>query len=96
MCARRVGACAGVADTRLQVVWPYSSGEVSVQNYNALLSLAHACGVADGIVVSFNDVAHRACAPMAGGAERVTFDDMNVWIATGVASLLLPSRCAFA
>jgi tubulin delta len=44
-----------------QSVWPYSSGEVIVQDYNAILTLSHLYEVSDGIIVLENDQLHRIC-----------------------------------
>lgn len=38
-----------------QVIWPFSSGEVILQNYNAVLSLAHLYPVSDGVMLFEND-----------------------------------------
>jgi hypothetical protein len=43
-----------------QCVWPYESGEVIVQNYNTLLTLATLLDAADGIIVVQNEALHAA------------------------------------
>ena len=66
----RVDACA-VPHARLrdeypaacvlsQCIWPYESGEVVVQNYNTLLTLATLLDAADGIIVVQNEALHAA------------------------------------
>ena len=40
---------------------PYQSGEVIVQNYNSLLTVAHLAEVSDGIVLVENNALHTAC-----------------------------------
>ncbi len=40
---------------------PYQSGEVIVQNYNSLLTLAHLAEVSDGIMLVENSALHTAC-----------------------------------
>ena len=49
-----------------QVVWPYRTGEVIVQNYNAVLTLSHLYQTADAIVVMENDELHRICSQLLG------------------------------
>lgn len=34
------------------VVWPYSSGEIAIQNYNLVLSLSHLHSCSDGACLS--------------------------------------------
>ena len=43
------------------VVWPYASGEVCVQNYNAVLTLAHLHQSSDGVITVENDHLHQIC-----------------------------------
>ena len=47
-----------------QVVWPYKTGEVIVQNYNAVLTLSRLYQTADAIVVMENDELHKICAQL--------------------------------
>ncbi len=62
-------------------VWPYESGEVIVQNYNTLLTLATLLDAADGVLIVQNEALHDAAktllhiARRAGGAQRAT-----VWL----------------
>ena len=49
-----------------QVVWPYRTGEVIVQNYNAVLTLSHLYQTADAIVVMENDELHKICSQLLG------------------------------
>eukprot|EP00741_Cyanophora_paradoxa_P005369 tig00000880_g5207.t1 len=74
-----------------QVVWPYRTGEVVVQNYNALLTLAHLCEHSDGVVVEANEVASAVCTRLLNVA-RPNFPDLNRVIASSLAAVLLPSR----
>ena len=53
------------------VVWPYSSGEVAVQNYNAVLSLGRLEQCSDAIVVIENDSVHEVCARKLGAGSKV-------------------------
>lgn len=43
------------------VVWPYDSGEVCVQNYNAVLTLAHLYQSTDAVLAVENDQLHQIC-----------------------------------
>jgi tubulin delta len=80
------------------VVWPYASGEVIVQNYNALLTIASLTRAADGVVVLPNDTAHAECQRLLrlprpsldDRLPRPSFDDLNGVLATRLAAALLP------
>ena len=41
-------------------MWPYETGEVIVQNYNTLLTLATLLDAADGIMLVENEALHSA------------------------------------
>ena len=45
---------------------PYESGEVSVQPYNALLSLASLSAASDGVLLLQNEALHAACTKLMG------------------------------
>lgn len=72
-------------------VWPYSSGEISVQCYNSLLSLSHLCRHAAGVVSVENDMLHSICSRMLG-LKKVGVRDINQVAAEGLALPLLPSK----
>ena len=42
-------------------VWPYTNGEVILQNYNILLTLSHLLEHSDGVVTIFNDQILTIC-----------------------------------
>ena len=44
-----------------QVVWPYSMGEVIVQNYNAVLTLSHLYQSSDAVLTLQNDELQQIC-----------------------------------
>ncbi|KAJ0392878.1 hypothetical protein P43SY_001897 [Pythium insidiosum] len=71
------------------IVWPYQSGEVIVQNYNAVLTMASLAAAADGVIVLQNDVANEICRRLLQIA-RPSFDEMNHVLATQLAAALLP------
>lgn len=73
------------------VIWPYRSGDVIVQNYNAVFSLASLLKSSDAITVTHNDVLDEICAAQKG-AENVTFEDMNAVFARNIAGVVLPSN----
>lgn len=49
-----------------QVVWPYQTGEIIVQNYNAVLTLSNLYQTADAIMVMENDELHKICTQLLG------------------------------
>ena len=71
-------------------VWPYAAGDVAVQPYNALLTLAGLTAASDGVVLLPNDALHAACARSLGIA-RPTFDDLNRVASAALAGALLPA-----
>uniref|UniRef100_A0A0B6ZP25 Tubulin delta chain n=1 Tax=Arion vulgaris TaxID=1028688 RepID=A0A0B6ZP25_9EUPU len=73
-----------------QVVWPYNTGEVIVQNYNAILTLSHIYDTADALVVMENDALHKICGQLLG-IKNISFRDINKVIAHKLASVLQPS-----
>jgi tubulin delta len=66
------------------VVWPYSSGEVIVQNYNAVLSLSRLARASDGVLIVENDAVHEVCSRMLG-TKHVSTDAINGEIARHLA-----------
>ncbi|XP_077510508.1 tubulin delta chain-like [Amblyomma americanum] len=73
------------------VVWPCKSGEVAVQAYNALLSLAHLQDSADGLLVLSNDALHRV-ATQRWALRNACLAEMNLLAARQLACLLQPSQ----
>lgn len=73
------------------VVWPFSSGEVAVQAYNVLLSLAHLQDSADALLVMGNDALHRV-ASQRWALRSASLAEMNAVAARQLACLLQPSR----
>lgn len=70
------------------VVWPYQSGEVIVQNYNAMLTMASLADVAHGIFMLQNDAASLICQKLLR-IPHPSFDAMNEVLATHLASSFL-------
>jgi tubulin delta len=75
-----------------QVVWPYASGEVIIQDYNTLLTLAHIYDASDGVLVVQNDSIQKICSRLLG-LKNVSFDAMNSVICHGLGSVLQPAVC---
>ncbi|XP_037567158.1 tubulin delta chain-like [Dermacentor silvarum] len=73
------------------VVWPFKSGEVSVQAYNVLLSLAHLQDSADALLVLSNDALHRVVTQR-WALRSASLVEMNALAARHLACLLQPSR----
>ena len=71
-------------------VWPFLSGEVSVQGYNALLSTAHLSAASDAIVVSQNDLYQQTCAQLLH-LKNVSFADINRAMCRSIAATLQPA-----
>ena len=72
------------------VVWPYASGEVIVQNYNALLTTSHLTENSDAIITLLNDDLHQIgskCLRL----KEVSFTDLNKIASHSIASVLQPA-----
>lgn len=72
-----------------QVIWPYSSADVNVQNYNTVLSLSTLLKNSDAVMVTYNDVLKQICAEQ---KRDVTFHEMNNIFSRTIAGVLLPSN----
>ncbi|KAG6951011.1 hypothetical protein JG688_00013904 [Phytophthora aleatoria] len=70
------------------VVWPYQSGEVIVQNYNAILTMACLADVGHGIFMLQNDAANLICQKLLR-IPHPSFDAMNEVLAAHLASSFL-------
>ena len=72
-----------------QVVWPYNTGEVIVQNYNAVLTLSHLYQTSDAVLVMDNDSLQRICTRLQN-IQKVSFRDINEVIVHKLCSVLQP------
>ena len=72
------------------VIWPYTTGEVIVQNYNALLTLSHLYSASDGIIVMENEKMQKICSQLLK-IKNVSFKDINKVVATKLAGVFLPA-----
>ncbi|NWS96855.1 TBD protein, partial [Mionectes macconnelli] len=75
------------------VIWPYGTGEVIVQNYNSVLTLARLYRSADALLVHENDVIHRICAQLMN-IKHISFRDVNQVIAHQLGSVFQPAHTA--
>lgn len=73
-----------------QVVWPYNTGEVIVQNYNAILTLSHLYRTVDAVVVMQNDHLHKICSQLLN-IKKISFKDINKVICHKLLSVLSPA-----
>ena len=73
------------------VVWPFSSGEVILQNYNAVLTLSHLQQSSDIIIGQQNELLHQTCTALLG-IKNVSFEVINSVISHNLASILQPSN----
>uniref|UniRef100_A0A3B5AMK9 Tubulin delta chain n=1 Tax=Stegastes partitus TaxID=144197 RepID=A0A3B5AMK9_9TELE len=72
------------------LTWPYGTGEVIVQNYNSVLTLAHLYQLSDAILVHENDTVHRICSQLLN-IKHISFSDVNRVIAHQLGSVLQPA-----
>ncbi len=73
------------------LIWPHSSGEVILQNYNTILSLAHLYQCSDAILLTQNDHIRTICSRITN-QPNVSLDSMNQIIAHHMASTLQPAK----
>ena len=75
-----------------QVVWPYADGEVIVQNYNAMLSLARLVKASSGVLIVENDAMHDVCSRLLGNPKHVSTTAINAEIARHLSGFLCPAQ----
>lgn len=73
-----------------QVVWPYSMGEVIVQNYNAVLTLSQLYQSTDAVLVMENDQLHKICQRLMN-IHKIGFRDINNVICHKLMGILQPA-----
>lgn len=71
-------------------VWPYSTGEVILQNYNVLLTLHSLLGHSDGVIPLYNDDLLNACRQLLK-VPRPSYKIMNTLIAQQLLSVFFPA-----
>ncbi|ORX59285.1 tubulin nucleotide-binding domain-like protein [Piromyces finnis] len=72
-------------------VWPYQTGEVVVQNYNIILSIAHLYKYSDAILLIFNNEFHTICSSRLN-YKIVSFQHINTLIADTMVNLFLNKK----
>ena len=72
------------------VIWPYTTGEVIVQNYNAVLTLSHLYSASDGIIFMENEKIQKICSQLLN-IKKVSFKDINKVVASKLAGVFLPA-----
>ncbi|ETV82264.1 hypothetical protein H257_04963 [Aphanomyces astaci] len=72
------------------VVWPYRSGEVIVQNYNTLLTMACLSESSDGVLIVENDLADQICRRLLA-IPTPSFHQMNQVLTNHIAAMLMPA-----
>ena len=73
-----------------QIVWPYSSGEVIVQDYNTILTTARLQKASDIMLLMHNDQLHKVCSKLLL-IKQISFSDINQVVCHSLAGLLQPS-----
>uniref|UniRef100_UPI00398F2D95 tubulin delta chain isoform X2 n=1 Tax=Pristiophorus japonicus TaxID=55135 RepID=UPI00398F2D95 len=73
-----------------QLTWPYGTGEVIVQNYNAVLTLSHLYRSSDGLLIHENDTVHKICSQLMN-IKQISFTDINKVIAHQLGNILQPA-----
>ena len=74
-------------------VWPFSTGEVILQNYNFLLTLNKLYEHSDAVIVFENDNLHQICKRFnlsISSKKEITFNDLNSLIGHKLGSVLQP------
>lgn len=70
-------------------VWPYSTGEVVLQNYNVLLTLNSLLSHSDGILPVYNDDMLSTCKNLLK-VPRPSYKLMNTVLAQSLLSIMYP------
>ncbi|XP_004397724.1 PREDICTED: tubulin delta chain isoform X2 [Odobenus rosmarus divergens] len=73
-----------------QIIWPYGTGEVIVQNYNSILTLSHLYRSSDALLVHENDALHKICAKLMN-IKQISFSDINQVLAHQLGSVFQPA-----
>ncbi|XP_027965151.1 tubulin delta chain isoform X2 [Eumetopias jubatus] len=73
-----------------QIIWPYGTGEVIVQNYNSILTLSHLYRSSDALLVHENDALHKICAKLMN-IKQISFSDINQALAHQLGSVFQPT-----
>ena len=71
-------------------VWPYSSGEVIVQDYNSLLTMTHLQEASGAVLVLQNEHLHQVCSKLLH-MKNISLMDINKIVAHELANILQPA-----
>ncbi|XP_065183615.1 tubulin delta chain-like [Sycon ciliatum] len=72
-------------------VSPYSTGEVIVQNYNAVLALSRLHASSDGVLMLANDGVHKICRQRMA-LDKISLHNLNEVLAQQLSAVLTPCR----
>lgn len=70
-------------------IWPYSTGEVILQNYNSILTISRLIENSDGVISLYNDEEMKLCRTHKQ-IKNPTFSDINTVISEKLLSVLFP------
>ncbi|XP_021032914.1 tubulin delta chain [Mus caroli] len=73
-----------------QIIWPYGTGEVIVQNYNSILTLSHLYRSSAALLIHENDAVHKICAKRMN-IKQISFRDLNQVLAHQLGSVFQPT-----
>ncbi|XP_006899507.1 PREDICTED: tubulin delta chain isoform X3 [Elephantulus edwardii] len=76
-----------------QIIWPFGTGEVIVQNYNSVLTLSHLYRSSDALLFQENDTIHKICAKLMN-IRQISFSDINQVLAHQLGSIFQPTYSA--
>ncbi|KAH8859520.1 Tubulin delta chain [Schistosoma japonicum] len=82
-----------------QLIWPFTRGEVSVQAYNAILTLGHLLSPStanslDGFIMHHNDTLHKICSNRLLASDpkcQIGMDHLNALLTHQLAGILQPT-----
>ncbi|CAI2726719.1 unnamed protein product [Schistosoma spindalis] len=82
-----------------QLIWPFTRGEVSVQAYNAILTLGHLLSPStanslDGFIMHHNDTLHAICSNRLLASDpncQIGIDHLNALLTHQLAGILQPT-----
>nr|CAH8841173.1 unnamed protein product [Trichobilharzia regenti] len=83
----------------VQLIWPFTHGEVSVQAYNAILTLGHLLSSStanslDGFIMHHNDTLHKICSNRLLASDpncQIGMDHLNALLTHQLAGILQPT-----
>lgn len=70
-------------------IWPYSTGEVILQNYNSILTMSRLIQYSDGVISLYNDEELRLC-KTGKKIKNPTYKDINTVISEKLLSVFFP------